>query len=517
MNFDEALRGASEGSDAPFQEYRLYDPKQMPISQLANLADFGFLKWRGLRRLGRPEQEEPYRPHQEVKDWIAHFINGKRVNAAFFDTTTLVTVDRLINASEPAEYLAPETLLDLSTFVNGVVFFDRIFHFENPHIDTRTFNEALGNEVVFVDLPLEDFETDEDSFSTQGVRGALLDIGYEASFWNRRLRQSQESELGAEDKQLIRRDWELLLGRRLTTDEVFPKRALTNPQIPITGLDWTPSNGPRLLEALIGETKRDKRHAYTSFDQAAETERFILECNHRSVFNFLVGYFLELPYVPSVARVPFHRFLYERAQTVQRHLATVQQIETEHRRAVDAYFTPSSNNLVLPFLLAVVLTQISSLSEFFEKLAEVRQQAEPLRRRRAELDEALQMGDIQAAKQLRSAFEQDAANLRTMFQFAPVAGGLAAVLAALGSATPTLIMATVGVLTIGSLAPADVLQSLQARAFRPQFWVLSQMTDTAHAMTDLLPRVGQLWGERSVRESQAFVERFDRLKGLQYG
>lgn len=233
----------------------------------------------------------------------------------------------------------------------------------------------------------------------------------------------QEDDLGFEDQQAIHTDWEVLLGRRLTYEETFPRHSLTNPDISLGSLDLTGSNGPRLLKILIGATARNYPHMYAHRDDATEMSHCILECNHRSVFNFLVGYFLELPYIPSVARVPFHRFFYDRAKVVQHHLASINKIENEHRRMVELYFRPDSSNVTLPFLLAVVLTQINSLSEFFEKLTEVREQAEPLRKRRAEFDEALYAGDVRAAAQLRSAFQREAENLCDRYPYAPIAGG----------------------------------------------------------------------------------------------
>jgi hypothetical protein len=170
----------------------------------------------------------------------------------------------------------------------------------------------------------------------------------------------------------------------------------------------------------------------------------------------------------------------------------------------------------LPFLLAVVLAQVSSLSEFFEALAEVRDQAEPLRRHRAELDGALRVGDTNVARQLQLAFERDAEDLRRRFPYAPVAGGVAAALAAFSSSSPYLVLATIGVLTMGSLMPAHFLERLQTRAFRPQFWVLSSMKDTTAAMTNVLPRVKQLWSEPTVVETGVFTERFKRLQELHY-
>ncbi len=515
MNFETAIRNVSQGHSVPFQPHPLYDLEGMSQEQLHSLAELGFLR-RGHAIFGSRERA-PSDVRQAMKAWVSRFVDGKRANAAFFDTTTLVTADRLINSSDPAAYLSPATLLDLSTFVNGVVLFDRVFHLENPHVLSHRFNEALGNEEVFVELPLGGSEDDEGRAGAHaGVREALLGAGYEAAFWNRAMRTVEGSELGAEDKRAIEEDWGTILGRRLTTGDVFPKRSLTNPDIGLSELDWTDSNGPLLLRTLIGETVSADRRPTAHRGEAWETSRFILECNHRSVFNFLVAYSLQLPHTPSVARVPFHRFLFGRARTVQHHLATLRQIEGEHRRATELYSVPNSDNLVLPFLLAVVLAQTSSLSNFLERLAELRENAEPLRRHRAELDEALYVGDIGVVKRLRAAFEEDAVGFRNRYALAPLAGGVAAVLTALGSATPPLILATIGALTAASLVPPDVVGRLEERIFRPQFWVLHNMADTTNALTNVLDRVERLWGAPRGLDARAFVDGFDRLTALRY-
>lgn len=514
MNFDTAVREVSKGRGALYRSRSLYDPERMTPDQLLSLADLGFVRgdrgWPGDRGQGASEVRRAFRR------WVARYVEEKRANAVFFDTTTLVTADRLINDPDAARYLSPATLLDLSTFVNGVVLFDRVFHLENPHVRSQRFNEALGNEDVFVELPLYGSERDEDRAGMrEGAKQTFMSAGYEASFWNHAMRTAEDSELGAEDRRAIEEGWRAILGRPLATEDVFPKRSLTHPDLSISSLDWTGSNGPLLLRALVGETMRS-RSASVPRDEAWETSHFILECNHRSAFNFLVAYSLGLPHMPSVARVPFHSFLYRRARTVQRHLATLSRIEDENRRAMEVYSLPNSDTLVLPFLLAVVLTQVDSLSAFFERLAEVREQAEPLRKYRAELDEALSVGDSSAAKQLRAAFEQEAVGFRGKYALAPVAGGVAAMLTALGSATPPLVLATIGALTAASLVPADVIGRLEERAFRPQFWVLNNMADVTNAMTNVLTKVDRLWGALREQDSRLFVEHSDRLRQLQY-
>lgn len=78
-------------------------------------------------------------------------------------------------------------------------------------------------------------------------------------------------------------------------------------------------------------------------------------------------------------------------------------------------------------------------------------------------------------------------------------------------------LATIGALTIGSLAPTQILGRLEERTLRPQLRVLSNMVDTTRGMENMLPKVVQLWAGSSGIESRTFANRFAHLKQLQYG
>jgi hypothetical protein len=78
----------------------------------------------------------------EVRDWVREFVDSDRINTAFMDATTLYTVKELLKGG----YFAyPEALFDLSTFVNVVILFDRVFHLENSNIAelAEDLNEAI--------------------------------------------------------------------------------------------------------------------------------------------------------------------------------------------------------------------------------------------------------------------------------------------------------------------------------------------------------------------------------------
>jgi hypothetical protein len=110
MNFSELIKSNIAGNVNPMA---LKEP-----DALAGFVEFGF------DSLGSTEgaeltEERVQQLFEEVRDWIAFAGDSKRVNAVYLDTTTLYTVDMVLKGQN--EFLLPETLLDLSTFVNAVV------------------------------------------------------------------------------------------------------------------------------------------------------------------------------------------------------------------------------------------------------------------------------------------------------------------------------------------------------------------------------------------------------------
>jgi hypothetical protein len=45
-------------------------------------------------------------------------------------------------------------LLDLANVVSTIITNDNIFHFENPRFDSIAFNEVLGNQPIFIPIPV---------------------------------------------------------------------------------------------------------------------------------------------------------------------------------------------------------------------------------------------------------------------------------------------------------------------------------------------------------------------------
>jgi hypothetical protein len=252
---------------------------------------------------------------------------------------------------------------------------------------------------------------------------------------------------------------------------------------------------------------------------SAFIHRVIDECNYRSLFNITVSNALRLPYLPNSFRLPFRKFYFRKATIAQKYIASLREIEKEYQNLADLYLVPEQNNLQLPFFLSAILERISSPDEFLEVLMDVRDKAETFRKHRAQLDEALETRSVKEVKMLREALQEDSAKLRPQFPYAPVAGGIAAVLAAFTGQTTPFLLATIFMFTAASQFSREDMEKLKNYALMRRFWLLLDLKDSAQGLTNALPKIRQLWGVKDVPNDyseEAFVEHFRRLASLGY-
>jgi hypothetical protein len=377
-----------------------------------------------------------------------------------------------------------------------------LFHLENPYINSTKINEAMGNQPLFIELPVGNYNSDQYWDGMNGIGGLLVALWDEASEYF-----SDFDSTILEDRKAIVASWEKLLGRRLDHNELFNKSSLS--------ANWS-SDGSRILEKMLGtmDPRDDSAYSGSGMIPAAD---FVDECNIRSLFNSLFANFIELPYLPNVARLPFREVMYKRAMNIQRDLAFIKSLNNEYTHIARKYSTPEQDNLVLPFFLNVILTKISSLSDFYEALADLRFQAEPFRRHRADLDDAFNRQDVTEIQQLQLALQQDAKELGNKFPYAPTAGAIAAVLAAISMNQPNLVLLAIGVLTYYSQNQGPEIARLKRRVLRPQYHILSNLNGVASSMVNSLPKVNELWHGLNNYTIQEFTQRFERLKTLRYG
>jgi hypothetical protein len=130
------------------------NPDTFSPSELTSFTEFGVYT----PTIYKLTDEQARKQFSVVRKWIQHVSDSNRINAVYLDTTTLYTVIKLaLEPSNNGYYITPETLFDLSTFVNAVILFDRVFHLENKNLDSIRVNEALGNEPIVISLPIKSF------------------------------------------------------------------------------------------------------------------------------------------------------------------------------------------------------------------------------------------------------------------------------------------------------------------------------------------------------------------------
>jgi hypothetical protein len=490
-------------------------PDPSPGPELTSLVEFGVSYFTSSNEL---TEEQKQRRLGEVRGWMRHVSTHGEINAAYLDTTTLHTARSLILGDEGHRPLTPATLIDLATFVNAVVLFDKVFYLENRHIDPYELNEHLGNEPILLRLPVSSLGPSGDDDELNGVEGFLRGYWYRTLDYVERLRHARYSDDPLfEDQQAIKEAWQRALG-------VGGREDLWFDPLGHFKSETFDTDGPQLLETLVSVYSDELKSAVLGHLQAIgaedgylrELHRVIDECNYRSLFNVMTSNWLQLPYLPNAFRLPFRHYLYRKANAVDHYLHLLPVIEKE----IDAIAEPAprSENLRLPLFLAAVLARISSLDQFLERLVELRESAAGFRRHRAELETALERRDLVAIKKLREALQADSTQLRLRFPWAPVASATAAVLSAWsGLLTPDM-LAAVGILSAASQFRREDIEALKARVLKKQFWFLTDAKETAVQITAAYSTIERLWSAE-IRSSRSlsrgsFATYYAGLQGL---
>lgn len=491
-----------------------YTPSPAPGPDLTSLAEFGISYFTASNKL---TEEQEQRRLDEVRQWMQHVSTHGSINAVYLDTTTLHTARSLILDDPGHRPVTPATLIDLATFTNAVVLFDKVFYLENRHIAPFEINEHLGNEPVVLELPVASLGPSRDDDELNSVAGILRGYWYRTVRYIDNLQDARHRRDPLfEDRQAIQQAWQRALGFTGREELWF------DPKGHFKGETYD-TDGPQLLESLVSVYHDELRFAVLRHLQSTgaeerhlqELHEVIDECNYRSLFNLMLSNGLQLPYLPNALRLPFRHYLYHKANVVDHYLYLVPAIEKELGDV--AARTARSDNFRLPLFLAAVLARISSLDQFFERLAELRQSAAGFRRHRAELEAALERGDLGAVQKLRDALQDDAAALRLRFPWAPVAGTTAAVLSAWsGLVTPAMLTA-IAMLTAAAQFRAEDIEKLKARLLRRQFWFLTDAKETAGQITAAYSTVRRLWKPEITSwkfSRERFAEYYSGLQGL---
>jgi hypothetical protein len=398
----------------------------------------------------------------------------------------------MVRQGEPV--ITPTTLLDLATFVNATVLFDRVFHLENHRLDSLSLNEAMGNQPIVLALPVASFTGGFHGDSVHSL-GAIL-----RTLWDNTKKHIDNVMSATHERDLLHGEltamtagWQTLLDLpQLDID------FLRNRTWHVASEQWS-SDGPQLLKELVWAVDETLRAALTKrvlrqtspYNIRNYLYDLIAESNYRSLFNQSVASLLALPYMPNSMRLPYRRYLYDQTQELSRQLLTLRFIEEQYRQRATAFF---SDALRVPFFLGAVLQRISDRREFFEVLAEIRAQAAGFRQIRAELDAQLQDGSARTAEKLKTALSREAQSLVKALPYAPTAAALVGVIAKFGSMTQPMALAAIGVLTLFSRFRKEDFQELAERIMQPEFWFLTNIKDSAFELMNAYPKICRLWG-----------------------
>jgi hypothetical protein len=417
-----------------------------------------------------------------LRDWVGEVSNSTPGTSVFMDNTTLYSGFSLVGGSGRTRSLSANTLLDLDTFVRCAILFDHISHLEAAgslrgeahYFDSRILNEELGNEPVIIPIPV-----DPGSYN-EGVSAVLSDLFDEVEATAAAFSRQAGSTAIVAERETILHSWELLLGRSLTLADLDDVESRDR--------NWA-SSGPALLNSLLNWLGDDEDAVFSGMEDVSD---FISEANCRSLFNTRVAGMLDLPYAPNTTRIPYRSHLFSTAMIAHDALQDVREIEETFRDLAANYLTPGS--IELPFFLSAVLARTKSLDDFFTNVAELRSQAAPYRRHRAELLDALSARRTKDIDKLRAAVRDDGSKLT-----GAVASGSAAVVmgsvAALGHGLAPWI---IGGLKAALGLDQEKRRLIGRRLFRPEFWFVTSTATSARALIDSWPAIDRLWDEDEV-------------------
>lgn len=439
-------------------------------------------------------------------------------NSAFLDGTLLHTVGALLSPRDDLDVLTPVTLWELTTFIDALVCFDRLYCIANSGTDIARFNRLLGTEVLS-EIPDPD----------DGMLRRLATVAAEDGLANMRAlaaRAGSDDEFG-EEVHAVATGWQAVLGADLRTDSPFwTDVADINPVWHATpaltpGRDDLPPAAMQRSATII-----DQGHAATGnlsatmlvLTKATRVPRNPLEsavrpplwarerlaafATYRTYVNQGIANALAVPYLPSTLRMPFRRLFVRRAAEVQDELVTVALAD----RAF-AQQQPSSP-LTLPFFTAAVLQRATTREDLWAQMARVREQSASFRRKRAELDALLERSQVSPdALRLQAAIRDDGLK---MADLAGVTQQSASV--ALGIVAQTAIVPLAGAMKVGIDAAQGVGRDgswtrIWRRLFHRHEYFLAQANSQAIALTNAMPQLQRLW---ELPKIGGYLDRFAR-------
>jgi len=438
----------------------------------------------------------------------------------WMDNTTIVTAGALMSDGGPDAFSAL-TLWDLVTFFDAIIGFERIYHHEHPGVEDAEINRRLGGD-VFKPIPLP-VQGPAATYLLpdpwDGPHRFMCEVWDQGHSWlkglslNARSRNLKGLQLAA-----VRDAWALALDRpeltaeemvdceELSTSWVSPSDMLLKQMVDVTDVEdsaiWLdPGDRPREMTELRAEAGLPP--------MPGRRGRLLTELNLRSYTNQRIADFFGLAYVPGAGRVPFRKYLYDRAVAVQHRLAAVELLDESYTEIAGEV------RLRLPVFLAIAVRQAAKPEALWEVLADLRDHASPYRQIRWNLDVALARGDLKEARRLAKALNTDVASVLAVAGDALAASSVAAIgeLAKTGDLTG--IATGIAAVQAGGskLLDSSIADRLAWRLKRPHLLWINNVMDEAKHLTEALPDVARLWAVPELEKTR-FAARFHKMGEL---
>ena len=432
----------------------------------------------------------------ELRRWREIGPDARR-NAVLMDNTTITAAAGLLNAGSDTPVTAL-TLWDLARFVDAVVAYDRIHHFENPAVEDRAINALLATPAM---SPVA-FPT---TFSNNPVGGLVVHA------WQTTTSVMRDLVTGSGGPGRMIDDlvaaWSAVVGQQLTATDIIDPQYV-----------WDVFNSPS--DALLAELAELTRGVPVSGLDADVRRggRFrrqaLIECNYRGHVTQQLANALDLPYRPSIARVPFRRLDRWLPRAVDDQLHSIAYADDAYAERLATVGRLPRLRIRLPVLLAVLLRRSPDRSSLWAELARLRAEAAGYRGLRAELDDALAIGDEAVIHKVLKATTAEMTRLGDRFAAnrASVEESAATMAEAMTTAASNPI-GLIGPALTGLFAaarvllPAEVGHRIVWRLTRPQYRFLSDVRAESRGITAAMPRIQKLWLIPD-GEAEVLAERF---------
>ena len=389
--------------------------------------------------------------------------------AVWMDSTMVYRATRLLSANPREGNLVFDSLalVDLDTFVRNVVLYDQVVYAArettNGWADLRPVNE-LANESVFLALW---GDATHESDGTEVLLRHLLALG---SAWLREAGLTPATDQHRVWRQALK-DIFGVVPDRADFKEVFPGVFRSDVRLSYL-IDPNPMVDWEIAERV------DERRRY-----------LVADATVRFVFNRHLSGALDLPYHPTAVRMPTAQ-----SYLAGRGIAAVGALDAAMRSLRDDRLEGLRRSRLevepAPVWATILLRRARTAADLWPALLEMRAEAEPLRRKWVQLDEALL---VDGPERLEADLARD---LRTERQklwqlwggmAAPVALGLLATAVA-GLSPLTGVAALLG----AQLLTGDPAR-LRARLLRPHAIVLADLGASVSKLAESIPTAQALW------------------------